>query len=365
MVSPEEQEEAAGVETETEELHEHHRLLADAGQKPLRVDKFLTNLVAHISRSKLQQSAKAGYVRVNGVPVKSNHKVKAFDVVTIELPKPVIHFELIPEQMSLDILYEDEHVLVLNKPASMVVHPGNGNYSGTLIHGIAWHLQHQQLDLPPDLSTPKHKDTEIPRPGLVHRLDKDTTGLMVLGKTEMAMTELSNQFFDRTVERRYHALVWGDLSEDGTVTGHIGRSLRDRKLQAVFPDDSSGKHAVTHYRVLERLGPLTLVECKLETGRTHQIRVHMQFIGHPLFGDVQYGGNRAVKGMQGGKYAQFLHNCFERLPRQALHAKTLGFTHPGSGDWMSFDSQMPEDMEWILAKWRSYLNIDAKDTKNP
>ncbi len=343
------------AEGETEELHEHHRLVADAGQKPLRVDKFLTNLVAHISRSKMQQSAKAGYVRVNGAPVKSNHKVKAFDVVTIELPRPVIQFELVPEPMDLAIPYEDEHVLVLIKPAGMVVHPGNGNYTGTLIHGVAWHVQQQQLELPPDLSTPKHRDTEIPRPGLVHRLDKDTTGVMVLGKTEMAMTELSNQFFDRTVERRYHALVWGDLADDGTITGHIGRSLRDRKLQSVFSDGSSGKHAVTHYKVLERLGPVTFVECKLETGRTHQIRVHMQHIGHPLFGDVQYGGNRAVKGLQGGKYAQFLHNCFERLPRQALHAKTLGFTHPGTGEWLSFDSELPEDMEWVLQKWRNYL----------
>lgn len=350
---------ATVMEGEEESLHEHHRLEADAGQKPLRVDKFLTNLVAHISRSKLQQSAKAGYVRVNGVPVKSNHKVKAFDVVTIELPKPVVQFELIPEPMDLAILHEDADVLVLNKPSGMVVHPGNGNYSGTLIHGVVWHLQQQQIDLPPDLSTPKHKDTEIPRPGLVHRLDKDTTGLMVLGKTERAMTDLSNQFFERTVERRYWALVWGDLESDGIVEGHIGRSSRDRKIQMVYPDASTGKHAVTHYKVLERFGPVTLVECKLETGRTHQIRVHMQHIGHPLFGDVQYGGNRAVKGVQNGKYTQFLHNCFEQLPRQALHAKTLGFVHPESEQWLSFDSEMPDDMNYILGKWRNYLNQGA------
>ena len=348
-------EEPLSPDQEEEELHEHHRLVADAGQKPLRVDKFLTNLIAHISRSKLQLSAKAGYVRVNGEPVKSNHKVKAHDVVTIELPQAPVKFELVPEPMDLEILHEDDHLLVLNKPANLVVHPGNGNYTGTLIHGIAWHLQKQQLDLPPDLSTPKHKDTEIPRPGLVHRLDKDTTGLMVLGKTEQAMTHLSEQFFDRTVERRYRALVWGDLREDGTVTGHIGRNPRDRKLQSVFPDGSEGKHAVTHYTVLERLGPVTLVECKLETGRTHQIRVHMKHIGHPLFGDVQYGGAQAVKGLQTGKYAQFLHNCFDTLPRQALHAKTLAFVHPASEEWMSFDSELPQDMTAILNKWRTYL----------
>tara|TARA_B110000503_G_scaffold135913_1_gene217322 strand:+ start:9353 stop:10429 length:1077 start_codon:yes stop_codon:yes gene_type:complete len=345
-------------ETETEELFEHHRLVADPGQQPLRVDKFVTNLIGQISRSKLQVAAKAGYVRVNGEPVKSNFKVKALDVVTIEFPKPVQVFKLIPEEMDLEILHEDDEVLVLVKPAGMVVHPGNGNYTGTLVHGVAWHLMQQQVELPPDTSTPlKREDDEesIPRPGLIHRLDKDTTGVMVLGKTERAMADLSLQFFERTVDRRYLALVWGDLDEDGTIEGNIGRNHRDRRVQAVFADGHEGKHAITHYKVLERLGPVTLVECKLETGRTHQIRVHMQHMGHPLFGDVTYGGNRPVKGVLGGKYRSFLHNCFEILPRQALHARSLAFTHPGTNARMNFETPLPDDLEQILDRWRSYL----------
>lgn len=345
-------------ETETEELFEHHRLVADAGQQPLRVDKFVTNLIGQMSRSKLQTAAKSGYVRVNGEPVKPNFKVKSDDVVTVEFPKPVRIFKLIPEQMDLEILHEDPEVLVLVKPAGMVVHPGNGNYTGTLVHGVAWHLMQQHVELPPDTSTPLKREDDvesIPRPGLIHRLDKDTTGVMVLGKTEQAMAHLSLQFFERTVERRYLALVWGDLDEDGTIEGHIGRNHRDRRVQTVFPDGHEGKHAVTHYSVLERLGPVTLVECKLETGRTHQIRVHMQHMGHPLFGDVQYGGNRPVKGVLGGKYRSFLHNCFEILPRQALHARSLVFTHPESGDRMAFETPLPEDFEQILDRWRSYL----------
>lgn len=344
---------------ESEELFEHHRLVADAGQQPLRVDKFLTNLISKMSRSRLQASAKAGYVRVNGIPVKPNHKVKAADVVTIEFPNPVQTFELVPEPMELDILYEDESVLVINKPAGLVVHPGNGNYTGTLVHGVAHHLLTQQLNLPPDTSSPEFvqscDDGAIPRPGLVHRLDKDTTGIMVLGKTEEAMTDLSEQFFDRTVERRYTALVWGDLDSDGTIEGHIGRSRRDRKIQAVYANGEEGKHAVTHYSILERMGPVTLVQCKLETGRTHQIRVHMEHLGHPLFGDVAYGGNRPVKGVRGGKYQAFLNNCFERLPRQALHAQSLGFTHPVSAEWMQFEMPLPMDMAEILEKWRAFL----------
>jgi 23S rRNA pseudouridine1911/1915/1917 synthase len=345
-------------ETETEELYEHHRLVADPGQQPLRVDKFVSNLIGQTSRSKLQTAAKSGYVRVNGEPVKSNFKVKAEDVVTIEFPKPVRIFKLIPEEMDLEILHEDSEVLVLVKPAGMVVHPGNGNYTGTLVHGVAWHLMQQQIELPPDTSTPSKREEDeesIPRPGLIHRLDKDTTGVMVLGKTEQAMADLSLQFFERTVDRRYLALVWGDLDEDGTIEGNIGRNHRDRRLQAVFADGYEGKHAITHYTVLERLGPVTLVECKLETGRTHQIRVHMQHMGHPLFGDVTYGGNRPVKGVLGGKYRSFLHNCFEILPRQALHARSLAFTHPGTSQRMSFETPLPQDLEQILDRWRSYL----------
>ena len=338
---------------EEEELYEHHRLVADAGQTPLRVDRFLTNLVANMSRTKLQVSAHAGYVRVNGVPVKPNHKVRGGDVVTIELPRPVIEYVLVPEPMDLDIVHEDAELLVLNKPAGLVVHPGNGNFTGTLVHGVAHHLMLDPLVA---------RTGEIPRPGLVHRLDKDTTGLMVLGKTEPAMTDLSLQFFDRTVERRYHALVWGDLERDGTVTGHIGRSRRDRKLQSVFPDGDEGKHAVTHYRVLERLGLVTLVECKLETGRTHQIRVHLQHIGHPLFGDTSYGGAVPVKGRPGAAYHRFLDHQFARLPRQALHAKTLGFRHPATGAWMQFDSELPADLSEVLAAWRAYVGAAASGT---
>lgn len=357
---PESQHDPDSDEVDAEELFEHHRFVADPGQQPLRVDKFVTNLIPKMSRSRLQASAKAGYVRVNGLPVKPNHKIKASDVVTVEFPNPVRTFELIPEPMQLDILFEDDAVLVLNKPAGLVVHPGNGNFTGTLVHGVAHHLMQQKLELPPDTSSPDFMKEEgegagIPRPGLVHRLDKDTTGVMVLGKDENAMTALSMQFFDRTVERRYIALVWGDLDADGTIEGHIGRNRRNRKIQAVYPDGEEGKHAVTHYKVLNRLGPVTLVECKLETGRTHQIRVHMEHIGHPLFGDESYGGNRAVKGVRGGKYQAFLNNCFELLPRQALHAKSLGFHHPDSNEWMQFETELPGDMLEIVDRWTNYL----------
>jgi 23S rRNA pseudouridine1911/1915/1917 synthase len=261
----------------------------------------------------------------------------------------VYEFELLPEPMDLDILYEDDDLLVLNKPMNLVVHPGHGNYSGTLVNGILHHFQNM----------PSLPNQPEPRPGLVHRLDKDTTGLMVLGKSERALTDLSEQFFERTVNRRYWALVWGDVREDGTVTGHVGRSLRDRRIQQVFEDGREGKHAVTHYRVLKPLGPVTLVECKLETGRTHQIRVHMQHIGHPLFGDPIYGGNVAVKGAPGGKYNAFLRNMFEALPRQALHAKTLGFTHPGTGERKDFESDLPEDMAKAIAKWTTYIEASG------
>ena len=256
---------------EPEELFEHHRIEADPGQQPLRVDKFLMTRIANISRNKLQMAANSGYIRVDGNSVKSNFKVRPNQVITVELPQPVYEFELVAEEMDLNIIYEDDTVIVLNKKSDLVVHPGHGNYTGTLVNGILHHLQ----------NIPSVEGSPTPRPGLVHRLDKDTTGLMVLGKTERSLTELSEQFFERTVERRYHALVWGDVAEDGTVEGHVGRSRSNRTVQAVFPDGEEGKHAVTHYRVIERLGPVTLIECKLETGRTHQIRVHMQYIGHP------------------------------------------------------------------------------------
>jgi len=335
---------------EAEELFEHHRIVADPGQQPLRVDKFLMTRIANISRNKLQMAANSGYIRVDGISVKSNFKVRPNQVITVELPQPVYEFELVAEEMDLNIIYEDDTVIVLNKRTDLVVHPGHGNYTGTLVNGILHHLQ----------NIPSVEGSPTPRPGLVHRLDKDTTGLMVLGKTERSLTELSEQFFERTVERRYHALVWGDVSEDGTVEGHVGRSRSNRTVQAVFPDGDEGKHAVTHYRVLERLGPVTLVECKLETGRTHQIRVHMQYIGHPLFGDPRYGGNVAVKGSPGGKYNSFLRNCFSILTRQALHAKTLGFTHPKTKKFVSFESEVPSDMQEIIEKWKVYLEGIAK-----
>jgi len=342
-----------------EELFEHHHLTADPGQVPLRVDKFVLNLVSNMSRTRLQGAAKAGYVRVNGISVKPNHKVKALDTVTIELPNPIRTFELIPEEMELDVLFEDDELMVINKPAGLVVHPGNGNYTGTLVHGVAWHLLQQQNELPPDLSSGRPRDAQfdqvIPRPGLVHRLDKDTTGVMVLGKTEQTMTSLSQQFFERSVDRRYLALVWGDLEKDGTIEGHIGRNRRNRKLQGVYVHGDEGKHATTHFEVLERLGPVTLVKCKLETGRTHQIRVHMEHTGHPLFGDASYGGNRAVKGVRGGKYQAFLNNCFEVLPRQALHARSLAFTHPKTKERMTFETELPQDMVTVIDRWKSYL----------
>ena len=335
---------------ESEELFEHHRIVADPGQQPLRIDKFLMSRIANISRNKLQMASTSGYVRVDGKPVKSNFKVRPDQVITVELPQPVYDFELVAEEMDLNIIYEDDTVIVLNKRTDLVVHPGHGNHTGTLVNGILHHLQ----------NLPSVEGSPTPRPGLVHRLDKDTTGLMVLGKTERSLTELSEQFFERTVERRYQALVWGDVSEDGTIEGHVGRSRSNRTVQAVFPDGDEGKHAVTHYRVLERLGPVTLIECKLETGRTHQIRVHLQHIGHPLFGDPRYGGNVAVKGSPGGKYNSFLRNCFSILPRQALHAKTLGFTHPKTNKFVSFESDLPEDFKDVFEKWKVYLEGIAK-----
>ena len=287
-------------------------------------------------------------MRVNEKVVKSNYKVRAGDVVTVEYPNPVQTFELVPEAMELDVLFEDDSVLVINKPSGLVVHPGNGNYTGTLVHGVAYHFLHGPFPVP-------HLDNTIPRPGLVHRLDKNTTGVMVLGKTDRAMTHLSNQFYQRTVDRRYTAFAWGDLMEDGTIEGHIGRNRRDRRIQDVYPDGSEGKHAITHYKVLDRLGPLTVVECKLETGRTHQIRVHLKHQRHPLFGDPEYGGNEAVKGAHGGKYLPFLRNCFKILPRQALHARSLAFEHPVTGERLTFTSALPPDMKEILARWYNYL----------
>lgn len=313
----------------------------------MRLDKFLVDRLERTSRNRIQNAAEDGYVKVNGIPVKSSYKVKPLDVITIEMPYPVRDMELIAEDIPIEIVYEDDALVILMKPKNMVVHPGFGNFSGTLLNAMLFHFQN--LPMNPDA-----------RPGLVHRLDKNTTGLMVIAKTEEALTHLGKQFFDRTLDRRYVALVWGDVKEDGTVIGNTGRSLKDRKVFTVFPEGDHGKHAVTHYKVLKRYGYVTLVECKLETGRTHQIRVHMKHIGHTLFGDFEYGGDRVLKGTTFTKYKQFVQNCLDLLPRQALHARTLSFTHPTTGEWMSFESELPADMQAVLNKWETYSENSMK-----
>jgi 23S rRNA pseudouridine1911/1915/1917 synthase len=330
---------------DSEELFEHHRIVADPGQQPLRIDKFLMDRLPNTTRTKLQQASKSGYILVNANSVKPNYKVKPGDVITVELPHPVRVIELIPEDIPLNVVYEDDYLVVVNKQPGLVVHPGYGNYTGTLVNGLIYHFEH----------LPNATQSEVPRPGLVHRLDKNTSGIMVVGKTEQALSDLSLQFYERTTDRRYVALVWGDVEKDGTVVGNVGRSLKDRKVMTVFPDGLLGKHAVTHYRVLERFGYVTLVECKLETGRTHQIRVHMKHIGHPLFNDPEYGGDKIVKGTMFSKYKAFVENAFDLCPRQALHAKSLAFNHPHTGERMSFDSDIPADIEAVVNKWRNYV----------
>jgi 23S rRNA pseudouridine1911/1915/1917 synthase len=331
-------------------LFEHHRITTDPGQGLMRIDKFLYDRLEKTSRSRIQDACDNSFVKVNGVIVKSSYKVKPLDVITIELPYPVREIELKPENLPLEILYEDKDVIVLNKAAGMVVHPGHGNYTGTLVNALLYHFE--QL--------PDNKQHGVNRPGLVHRLDKLTTGVMVIAKNDYALSHLSKQFFDRTTDRKYVALVWGDVSEDGTIEGNTGRSLRDRKVFTVYPDGSQGKHAVTHYKVLERLGYVTLVECKLETGRTHQIRVHMKHIGHTLFGDLEYGGDQILKGTTFQKYRQFVNNCFKILPRQALHARSLSFDHPVTGERLHFEKPIPDDIEAVLTKWRNYRKTSEK-----
>lgn len=328
------------------EMFEHHRIEADSGQNLLRVDKFLMTRLPNASRTKIQDAADAGNIRVNDKPVKSSYKVKPGDIVTVVMSYPRREIEIIPEDIPLDIVYEDNELMVVNKPAGMVVHPSYGHYNGTLVNALAWHLR----------DNPLFKDSHDPRPGLVHRIDKDTSGLLVIAKTEKAKTHLASQFFHKTSDRKYVAVCWGNLeNETGTVTGHIGRNLTNRKTMACFPDGSYGKHAVTHYRVLERLGYVNVVECILETGRTHQIRVHFKHIKHPLFNDKEYGGNEILKGTTFAKYKQFVNNCFDTCPRQALHAKTLGFEHPVTGKRLSFDSEIPADMRQLIEKWRTYV----------
>ena len=340
------QEEVYGPEELNHEaLHEHHRFVADKGQQPLRIDKYLMNKVENATRNKIQQAAKAGNIFVNEVVVKQNYKVKADDVITVRFEHPPYEQLLTPEDIAIHIVYEDDDVLVVNKEAGMVVHPGHGNYSGTLINALIFHFE----NLPNNSSN---------RPGLVHRIDKDTSGLLVIAKTEAAMTHLSKQFFDKTTEREYVALVWGNVEEDqGTIEGHIGRHPKNRLQNTVFTDEDDlhkGKPAITHFKVLERLGYVTLVSCRLETGRTHQIRVHMKYIGHTLFNDERYGGEKILKGTTFSKYKQFVDNCFKVLPRQALHARTLGFEHPTTGEIKRFETEMPADIEACLHKWRNY-----------
>lgn len=330
-----------GTELE-DELYEHHRFEASKGQSALRVDKFLMNMIENTTRNKIQQAAENGSILVNDVAVKSNYKVKAGDVVRLVLAHPTYEQLLTPENIPLDIVYEDDQLLVINKPAGMVVHPGHGNYSGTLVNALAYHFE----NLPMNSSE---------RPGLVHRIDKDTSGLLVVAKTDFAMAYLTKQFAEKTSEREYVALVWGNIEEDeGTVEGNIGRHDTNRMRMAVHESDEKGKHAVTHYKVLERFGYVTLVSCQLETGRTHQIRVHMKHIGHTLFNDERYGGDSILKGTTFTKYKQFVENCFKVLPRQALHAKTLGFEHPISKEFLRFDTPIPQDLQECIDKWRVY-----------
>lgn len=332
------------IDQEEEELFEHFRFKADPGQEVVRIDKFLMDRMPNTSRNKIQVAAKNGNILVNNQAVKQNYRIKPGDEVSMVLPYPVREIELIPQDIPLDIIYEDDSLIVLNKPANMVVHPGYGNYTGTLVNALVFHFDH----------LPNRNQDYFGRPGLVHRLDKHTTGIMVVAKTENALTHLAKQFYDRTTERRYHALVWGDVEEDVRIEGNLGRSLHNRKMMTVFPDGEHGKHAVTHVKVLKRFGLVTLVECKLETGRTHQIRAHMKWIGHPLFHDLEYGGDRIVKGTTSSSYKHFIENCFELIPGQALHAKTLGFHHPVTGKWMQFDSELPSGYLQLLEKWERY-----------
>ena len=331
-------------ENEDDSLYEHYAFEADKGQTPLRIDKYLMNFVENATRNKIQAAAKDGNIYVNDVPVKSNYKVKPFDKIRVLFAHPPFENLLVGEDIPLDIIYEDDTLLVVNKPAGIVVHPGHGNYSGTLINALIYHLD----------NLPKNSSD---RPGLVHRIDKDTSGLLVVAKTEHAMAHLSKQFKDKTSEREYVAIVWGNMDEDeGTIEGNIGRHPKNRLQNTVFfgDEEDKGKPAITHYKVIERLTYVTLVSCKLETGRTHQIRVHMKHIGHTLFNDERYGGERILKGTTFTKYKQFVENCFKILPRQALHAKTLGFEHPETGEFMRFEAPIPDDMVQCIEKWRGY-----------
>lgn len=333
----------------SEELYERMSLVVDRGQEPMRLDKFLVARIENASRNKVQQSIESGRVLINGKQVQSNHKIKPGEEIVVYSDKEVQGEDIIPQQMPLNIEYEDDDILIINKPVGLVVHPASGNPDGTLINGVAYHLLQQNKDLNTDV---------LPRFGLVHRIDKNTSGLMVLAKTEKAVSSLAKEFFDHTIQRQYVALVWGDVAEEsGTVNAHIGRHQRFRKIFDAYPDGEYGKEAITHYKVLERLGYVTVVQCQLETGRTHQIRVHMKHIGHPLFSDELYGGDRIVKGTVFTKYKQFVDNCFAICPRHALHARTIGFIHPRTRQPIQFESQIPQDMQQLIDKWRNYVKV--------
>lgn len=336
---------ASGSEPNADGMYEHFRFVADKGQQLLRVDKFLVLRLEKSSRNRVQQAADAGCILVNGKPVKSNYRVKPLDVVSVVMDRPRYELEILPENIPLDIVYEDEHLLVVNKPAGLVVHPGHGNYSGTLVNALAWHFRDN-----PDY------DVSDPRMGLVHRIDKDTSGLLVVAKTPDAKTNLGKQFFNKTTKREYVAVVWGVPDpQQGTIVGNVGRNPKDRLQMTVFPDGSQGKHAVTHYEVLENLGYVSVVRCVLETGRTHQIRVHMKHIGHPLLNDARYGGDEILRGERSASYRKFVDNCFAVCPRQALHARTLGFVHPATGKELFFSSDVPQDMTAMIERWRTYI----------
>ncbi|MEO6610683.1 MAG: RluA family pseudouridine synthase [Chitinophagaceae bacterium] len=335
-----------------DELYERFSLTIDKGQDPLRIDKFLVNRIEGATRNKVQQAISTGMVTVNGKEIRSNYKIKPQDAIIVYSDMSPEETDVLPEKMELNIFYEDPDLMIINKPAGMVVHPGSGNYTGTLLNGVSYYLQQQN---------PVISEEVLPRFGLVHRIDKNTTGLLVLAKTDKAMRQLAKQFFDHSVKRRYVALVWGDPANDqGTIVAHVGRHQRFRKLFEAYPEGDHGKEAITHYRVLERFGYVTLVECILETGRTHQIRVHMKYLGHPLFNDDFYGGDKIVKGTVYTKYKQFVENCFQVCRRQALHAKTLGFIHPSTGEEMFFETDLPEDMEQVINKWRKYSQSVGK-----
>lgn len=330
-----------------DELYQRFVFAADKGQEPFRIDKFLMNRIEGATRNKLQQAINTGLILVNNKEVKQNYKIKAFDQIVVYSDLSPESTEVVPEKISLNIVHEDSDILMINKPAGMVVHPGSGNYSGTLLNGVAWYLQHEN---------PSITEETLPRFGLVHRIDKNTSGLLALAKTDKAMRHLAKQFFDHTVKRQYLALVWGDVEKDaGTIVAHVGRNLRYRKLFEAYPEGDHGKEAITHYKVIERFNYVTLVQCVLETGRTHQIRVHMKHIGHPLFNDDFYGGDKIVKGTIFSKYKQFVDNCFAICSRQALHAKTLGFVHPTTENEIFFDTELPDDIKQVIEKWRNYV----------